>query len=269
MLLLIISLSIQVFFSPNGGAREAILNEIENAKKEINVTMYIFTDRELSNSLVLAKERGVKVKVLLDGKSAEEIGYSKHHFMSEKNIDVRLDNAHKSYGNKYKGIMHNKFAIIDNRTLITGSFNWTHSAEKLNDENLLIIKDEKRLIRKFRDKFKELWDRSKTLQKPIKVNPYDLTKLKKNIGEWVIISGKPTNWNISRSGHLFIDFGEGKHLFTFVLWEEGLEKLKENGFDLKKLDNKEIELKGKLIDHKKYGLEITTSDPESIRIIEE
>ncbi len=269
MFLLIISLSIQVFFSPNGGAREAILYEIEDAKKEINVAMYIFTDRELANSLVSAKKRGVKVKILLDGKSAEEIGYSKHYFFSEKNIDVRLDNAHKTYEDKYQGIMHNKFAIIDNHTLITGSYNWTHSAEELNDENLLIIKDEKKLIRKFRDKFKELWDRSKTLQKPTKINPYDLTKLKKNIGEWVIVSGKPTNWNVSRSGHLFIDFGEGNYQLTFVLWEEGLEKLKEKGFDLKKLDNKEIELKGKLIDHKKYGLEITTSDPESISIIEE
>jgi len=269
MFLLIISLSIQVFFSPDGGAREAILKEIERAEKEINIAMYIFTDRELSNSLVSAKERGVKIKVLLDGKSAEEISYSKHYFLSENNINVRLDKAHASYGDKYEGIMHNKFAIIDNSTLITGSYNWTHSAEELNDENLLIIKDEKRLIHKFSGKFIELWEISKTLQKPIKINPYDLAKLKKNIGEWVIISGKSTNWNVSRSGHLFIDFGEGKHQFTFVLWKEGLEQLKENGFDLKNLNDREIELKGKIIDHKKYGLEITTSDPESIRIIEE
>lgn len=268
MLILIISVSIQVFFSPNGGAREAIMREIEKAEKEINIAMYVFTDRELSNALISAKEGGVKVKVLLDGKSAEEIGYSKHYFLSERGLNVRLDKAHESYGDKYKGIMHNKFAIIDNNTLITGSYNWTHSAEELNDENLLIIKDDERLIRKFKDKFEELWDKSKTIQKPVEINPYDLAKLKKNIGEWVIISGKPTNWNVSRSGHLFIDFGEGKHQFTFVLWEEGLEKLKENGFDLNKLNDKEIELKGKLIDHKKYGLEITTSDPEAIRIVE-
>jgi hypothetical protein len=132
---------------------------------------------------------------------------------------------------------------------------------------MLIIKNDQVIIEKFTIKFNELWNRGKTLEKPIKINPYDLTKLKKNIGKWVIISGKPTNWNISRSGHLFIDFGEGRNQFTFVLWKEGLEKLKENGFDLKKLNDAEIELKGELINHKKYGLEITTSDPESIRII--
>lgn len=268
MLLLIISLSVQVFFSPNGGARDAIIEELAAAKTEINIAMYILTDRELSNAIISAKDRGVKVKILLDAKSAEEIGYSKHHFLSERKIDVRLDNTHKSYGGKYKGIMHNKFAIIDNKTLITGSYNWTHSAEELNNENLLIIKDAKELINKFEEEFLKLWEGSKTFKKPVSLDPYNLRELKKHVGEWVIISGKPTSWNISRSGHLFIDFGEEKENFTFVLWKEGAEKLKEEGFNLEELNGREIELKGKLIDHKKYGLEITTSDPEAISIVE-
>ena len=267
MLLLIISLSVQVFFSPNGGARDAILKELADAKKEIDIAMYILTDRKLSNALIQAKERGVEVRILLDAKSAKEIEYSKHYFLSTKEVAVRLDNTHKSYGDKHQGIMHNKFAIIDSEILITGSYNWTHSAEKLNDENLLIIKDDKKLIRKFKDKFAKLWNRGKTLQKPVKLDPYDLGKLKKHIGEWIIIHGKPTSWNVSRSGHLFIDFGEEKEQFTFVLWEEGLEELKELEFNLEDLNNSVIEIKGKLIDHKKYGLEIITSDPETIRII--
>jgi len=268
MLLLIISLSIEVFFSPNGGARNAVLKELKKANKEINVAMYILTDRELSNALISAKERGVKVKVLLDGKSAEEIGYSKHHFLGERKVNVKLDNTHKSYRNNYEGIMHHKFAIIDNKTLITGSFNWTHSAEKLNDENLLIIKDDSSLVRAYTDEFLKLWNRENTVSKPVKIDPYNLKELRKNVGKWVIISGKPTNWNVSRSGHLFIDFGRGKEQFTFVLWKEGVEKLTEEGFNFENLSNREIELNGKLIDHKKYGLEITTSDPEAIRIVE-
>lgn len=268
MLLLIISLSVQVFFSPNGGAREAILKELTGAENEIKIAMYILTDRELSNALISAKERGVNVRVLMDGESAEEIGYSKHHFLSEREVNVKLDYTHQTYGNKYEGIMHNKFAIIDNETLITGSYNWTHSAEKLNDENLLIIKDSKELIKTFTDEFTKLWNRAKVLSKPRKLNPYDSRNLKKNIGKWVIITGKPTSWNVSRSGHLFIDFGRGEDEFTFVLWKEGMEKLKEEEFNLEELNNKEVELKGKLIDHRKYGLEITTSDPEAIRIVE-
>ena len=268
MLLLIISLSVQVFFSPNGGARDAIIEELTDAQEEINIAMYILTDRELSNALVSVKDRGVKVKILLDAKSAGEIGYSKHNFLIERKIDVRLDNTHKSYGGKYEGIMHNKFAIIDKKTLITGSYNWTHSAEELNNENLLIIKDAKDLISKFEEEFLKLWNRSQALKKPVNLDPYNLPGLKKHVGEWVIISGKPTSWNVSRSGHLFIDFGDGKEDFTFVLWKEGVEKLKEEGFNLEELNSGEVELKGKLIDHKKYGLEITASDPEAIRIVE-
>lgn len=268
MLLLIISLSVEVFFSPNGGARDAILKELTGAKSNIDVAMYVLTDRELSKALVSAQKRGVNVRVILDSKSAEEIGYSKHYFLCERNVEVRLDYTHRTYEDKHEGIMHNKFAIIDNQILITGSYNWTHSAEKLNDENLLIIKESETLIRKFTDAFTKLWNRSKPIGNPPKLDPYDLRKLKKHVGEWVIISGKSTSWNVSSSEHLFIDFGEGKNQFTFVLWKEGLKKLKKEGFNLEELSNREIELRGKLIDHKKYGLEITTSDPEAIRILE-
>jgi hypothetical protein len=268
MLLLIISLSIEVFFSPNGGARDAILKEIGSANTTIDIAMYILTDRELSKALTLAQERGVHVRILLDAKSAREIRYSKHHFLSERKVPVKLDNTHKTSGDKYEGIMHNKFAIIDNKVLLTGSYNWTHSAEELNNENLLIVKNSEELIGKYRLEFTKLWDRSEIIAKPIKIDPYDLKELKNNVGKWVIVSGKPTNWNVSRSGHLFIDFGRGKDLLTFILWKEGVEKLKKEKFNLEEINNANIELKGILIDHKEYGIEITTSDPEAIRIVE-
>jgi hypothetical protein len=267
MLLLIISLSIEAFFSPNGGARYAILKEITEATSTIDVAMYILTDRELSKALISARSRGVNVRILLDGKNAEEIGYSKHYFLSERKVAVKLDFTHKTLGDKYEGIMHNKFAIIDNKVLLTGSYNWTHSAEKLNNENLLIIKDSEELIDKYASEFTKLWNRSEIVAGPLNIDPYDLKELKNNLGKWVIISGKPTGWNLSRSGHLFIDFGEKKEQFTFVLWKNGVQQLKEEEFNFEELGNAQVEIKGKLIDHEKYGIEITTSDPEAIRIV--
>ncbi len=267
MLILLISLSVQVFFSPNGGAKEAVLKELTNAKNNIDVAIYILTDRELSQALVSAKEKGVKVRVLLDSKSAEEIEYSKHLFLQKKKVNVRVNSAQQSDTGKYSGIMHNKFAIIDNKILITGSFNWTHSAEELNNENLLIIKESKELTSKFEKEFLKLWHEGKPPRVTPILDPYNASELKKHTGEWVIISGKATSWNVSHSGNLFIDFGEGKDKFTFILWNEGMEKLKSKGFNLKDLNNSKIEIKGRLIDHKKYGLEITTSDPDAIRIL--
>ncbi len=266
MLLLILSATIQAFFSPGGGVRDAIIKELSNAKEQIDVAMYIFTDRELLHALLDASKRGVRVRVVLDAEKAMEIKYSKHHFLEGKRMEVRLDKSHLSRKGKYQGIMHNKFSIIDGKVLITGSYNWTHSAEDLNDENILIIKEAEDVTKQYKKEFTKLWKRASPFKNPPILDPYNKSKLKKNIGEWVIIIGRPSNWNISRSGHLFVDFGESKDDFTFLLWKEGVNKLKEKGFDFERLDNSVVELRGKLILHEKYGLEIVTDNPDAIKI---
>ena len=71
--------------------------------------------------------------------------------------------------------MHNKFAIIDNRLLLTGSYNWTFSANNRNDENLLII-DDPEIIEIFQNQFINLWtnkyspERTRQLYKIAKVD---------------------------------------------------------------------------------------------------
>ena len=264
MFLLIISISIQAFFSPAGGARTAILKELSKAKEQIDVAMYILTDRELSNALVTAQERGVIVRVIFDGNQSRDITYSKHCFLDRKGIDVKLDESHTAKKGKYPGVMHHKFAIIDSEVLITGSYNWTHSAEIKNEENLLIIKGAKEIIKDYKKEFNKLWTRSSRFAKPIRLDPYNTRLLKKHIGEWVEIVGKPSNWNISRSGHLFIDFG--KDGFTFLLWKEGVNELKKNNLDFSRLDSEVVKLTEKLIDHEKYGLEIVTDNPDAIQL---
>ena len=58
------------------------------------------------------------------------------------------------------GLMHNKFAVIDDKSLITGSFNWTQTAEERNEENLLIISD-KNTIGQYQQRFEYLWNTSR------------------------------------------------------------------------------------------------------------
>ena len=71
--------------------------------------------------------------------------------------------------------MHNKFAIIDNRLLLTGSYNWTFSANNRNDENLLII-DDPEIIKIFQNQFINLWtnkyssERTRQLYKIAKID---------------------------------------------------------------------------------------------------
>jgi phosphatidylserine/phosphatidylglycerophosphate/cardiolipin synthase-like enzyme len=138
---------IKVLFSPNGGCQEAVIQEISQAQKTIDIAMYNLTTREISQELIKAKERGVQIRVFLD--QGEGNGrYSKGRYLMDKGIDVRF------YAGT--GLMHNKFAVFDNRRLITGSFNWTASAEKNNQENLLIITDEN-IVKQYTQRFEILW----------------------------------------------------------------------------------------------------------------
>jgi phosphatidylserine/phosphatidylglycerophosphate/cardiolipin synthase-like enzyme len=55
--------------------------------------------------------------------------------------------------------MHQKFAVIDRRLLFTGSYNWTHSADSRNDENLLMFRNAEALAEEYRKAFFRLWER--------------------------------------------------------------------------------------------------------------
>ena len=60
--------------------------------------------------------------------------------------------------------MHNKFAIIDNHLLLTGSYNWTFSANNRNDENLMVI-DDQEIITRYQNQFEKLWFEKYNLQR--------------------------------------------------------------------------------------------------------
>jgi len=137
-------LSLNVHFSPKGGCSDAVVEEIKHARHEILVQAYGFTSDPISTSLVDAKKRGVHVVLLLDRSYETEPRSDLHKFM-EQGLAPLIDAHH--------AIAHNKIMIIDRKTLITGSFNFTHQAETENAENLLIIKGRPELINAYRANF--------------------------------------------------------------------------------------------------------------------
>jgi phosphatidylserine/phosphatidylglycerophosphate/cardiolipin synthase-like enzyme len=122
---------VSVFFSPDGGATQAIVREIDKATLEVRVQAFSFTSTPIAKALVDAHRRGVSVEVILD-KSQRTEKYSGATFLANGRIPVYIDSAH--------AIAHNKVMIIDSQTVITGSFNFTKAAEEKNAENLLIIR---------------------------------------------------------------------------------------------------------------------------------
>ena len=141
------NISAQVYFSPTGGCTDAIVQEISRAKTEILVQAYSFTSKNIAKALVAAHKRGVRTVIILD-KSNQSKRYSAADFTFNMGVPTYIDAVH--------GIAHNKVMIIDQETVITGSFNFTKAAEEKNAENLLILRS-KELAGRYLDN----WNRHK------------------------------------------------------------------------------------------------------------
>lgn len=135
----------EVYFSPRGGAEEAIVRTIGHAKREICVLAYSFTSAPINTALEAAHRRKVKVRMVLDKSQLTARG-GKLQNLVEAGIPVIIDRTH--------AIAHNKVMILDGRKVITGSFNFTKSAEERNAENLLIIHS-RPLSRKYMQDFEQ------------------------------------------------------------------------------------------------------------------
>ncbi len=138
--------SIRVYFSPNGGCTDAILSQLNQAKTEILLQAYSFTSKPIAQALIQAQKRGVRITAVLD-KSNRRQKYSAATFLKNVGIPVFIDDKHT--------IAHNKIMIIDNRVVITGSFNFTMAAENKNAENLVIMDDMPDLTRSYQENFQK------------------------------------------------------------------------------------------------------------------
>jgi phosphatidylserine/phosphatidylglycerophosphate/cardiolipin synthase-like enzyme len=144
---------LSVHFSPKGGCTEATVAEIDAAAKSIHVQAYSFTSAKIADAIVRAAERHVEVVLILD-KSQKSERYSSLTFFTNHHLAIRVDSAH--------AIAHNKIMLIDGRTVITGSFNFTKAAENENAENLLVIHDAPSLYAQYERNFQHHLDHSPT-----------------------------------------------------------------------------------------------------------
>jgi phosphatidylserine/phosphatidylglycerophosphate/cardiolipin synthase-like enzyme len=108
-----------------------VVKELKAARQSILVQAYSFTSAPIAAALVEATRRGVQIEVVLD-KSNKTGKYSAADFVAHAGIPTWLDEKH--------AIAHNKVMIIDEATVVTGSFNFTKAAEESNAENLLILR---------------------------------------------------------------------------------------------------------------------------------
>jgi phospholipase D len=143
---------IKVCFSPEGQCENVAVKAIESAKEEILVQCYSFTAKRIADALLKAHFKGIRVKVLFD-KSQIKAPYSQIHKLSKAGIQTTVDYV--------SGIAHNKIIIIDSSHVLTGSYNFSKSANSRNAENMLLIRN-KNLSKIYRKKwYQRLQNRKK------------------------------------------------------------------------------------------------------------
>jgi phosphatidylserine/phosphatidylglycerophosphate/cardiolipin synthase-like enzyme len=144
----------QVCFTPGQDCTGLVVGEIAGAPRSILVQAYSFTSVPILAALKAAHARGVDVEVIVDKTSAQvnKSGsrYSAATYLSNAGIPVWIDTR--------VAIAHNKVMVIDDETVITGSFNFTAAAQNHNAENLLVIRDAALAAQ-----FRENWERRRAV----------------------------------------------------------------------------------------------------------
>ena len=139
------------YFSPNGGCEDEILYWIGRANSTIHILIYSFTSDSIANALVTAHNRGIEIKVVFE--EGQIGGVSQDDKLRTAGIAVRTDR-----NTRY---MHNKVMILDGVVVITGSYDWSQTAEIFNNENLIVIKSES-IGSTYEQEFSTIWGQSRS-----------------------------------------------------------------------------------------------------------
>jgi phosphatidylserine/phosphatidylglycerophosphate/cardiolipin synthase-like enzyme len=144
---------ISVYFSPQTDCRRLIINHIRMAEKTIDVQAYSFTSEPIARALVEAHRRGVKVTVILD---ADKFEKSEGSYLAKRGVATYVDTGHEK--------AHNKIVLIDNSTVITGSFNFAEEKSEEIADNLVVITGKASLARAYQQNFARHLEHSKRLE---------------------------------------------------------------------------------------------------------
>jgi phosphatidylserine/phosphatidylglycerophosphate/cardiolipin synthase-like enzyme len=138
------NLVIENYFCPEDNCKKKVIGAIKEAQTSVNFMTFSFTDEDIADAMLF---KSIEIKGIFESRSAGS-EYSQYKRLKDFGIEVKKDSNPKT--------MHHKVFIIDRKAVITGSYNPTASGNTRNDENILIIHNE-RIASKFLDEFDMLW----------------------------------------------------------------------------------------------------------------
>ena len=151
--------TIEVYFPPWDDAQAPLIAALDRARSQVLVQAFLLTNRKIADSLIAAHRRGIDVRVLADARQHADNPGSLLRALAKAGVPVWLETRYKN--------AHNKVMVIDagsaQPAVITGSFNFTWSAQNMNAENLLIIRGNAALA----DRFVSNWMRHRADAEPM------------------------------------------------------------------------------------------------------
>ena len=134
------------YFAPENDTISPLLSEIQSAKASIHFMAFAFTHNTLGDAMRRQFKAGIAVQGVFEERQISE--YSEYEPMIAAGLPVIQDRT--------RGMMHHKVIVIDEETVITGSYNFSKNAETNNSENLLIIKGNRDIARAYLDEFERI-----------------------------------------------------------------------------------------------------------------
>ena len=133
-------LIIETYFSPKHRIAPIIVKLIDNAERSLDVAAYTFSHRDIALAIIRAHERGVRIRFVMD--------YTQSRLVTCRAIDL-IDAGIEVRTRHRRGFQHNKYIIIDQAIVLTGSFNFAPSADDRNTENVVVLRNAPEVLAAF------------------------------------------------------------------------------------------------------------------------
>jgi phosphatidylserine/phosphatidylglycerophosphate/cardiolipin synthase-like enzyme len=146
---------VEVYFTPGFLPQKIIESYMDAAKRTLDIAIYSWTLPSLAQAAIRAKERGVVIRVVMDRQQGLA-DYAVTDDLVDGGIGVVLD--------EQSGLQHNKYMVIDDKAVLTGSYNWSRAATARNRENFLVIRIPA-VVRKYKENFEEIWRTNRILRR--------------------------------------------------------------------------------------------------------
>ena len=139
------------YYFPRAGQDpvQPLVNVINSANSSLDIAIYSLTKSDIVDAIAAAANRGVTVRVITDREESGDKYQAKELLvLSNAGIPIKI--------NSHKGLMHLKVTIADDKTVTTGSYNYTDEATYDNDEVLVIINDQN-IAQNWDNEFQSMW----------------------------------------------------------------------------------------------------------------